>query len=207
MQSLRNLKILLQDTLAKHKQTVRLIVTIFCAVLLLLAISRIATLNRLYPSPTIMNFSLNEEVLGGDIGITVTGFDIYEGEEIYDLIPGYVVNLRIDGVPVGIEQLRIVVCDVVITNHGTKTQRVVTYRSVLQVGVWSNAVPRNEYLMLNNNMSQTPEIAPGETITVRLPYIMCDFHFKNHYEWEHLIEKQLDLVLGVYPTRAVVHMR
>ena len=191
-----------------RRRIVFLAVSLASVVLIVLVTYRIVTLNMMYPSPKLLEFSLNEEVVGGDVGITVTSFRIYEGEEIYGLIPTYEETMKdASGVPFDISQVRMLVCGLTITNHGSEPHTVSLSRPVLQVGMWKNGVHRPAYLKLNEGVSMSLQLAPGETVSVWLPYNMYDLQFENNYEWTHATEKQADLVLNTYPVKAVVHLR
>ena len=204
LKAFRNLKILLQDTLAKHKRTVHIIITLFCAALLSLAVIQIVSLNARYPSPTILEASLNEEITGGDIGITVTGFHIYEGKEIYEVSPDYTTPMSANGEPRPIEQVRMFIWDITITNYGSETQQVALYEFVIRIGLWHGSLNPYVYTTQNEGYGMTREIAPGEQIQAYLPYTMFTTIF-NEQQWERMLQGSIDLVRLKYPVEIVIH--
>ena len=181
-------------------------VLLVSVVMVSLVIFQIVRINTLYPGPKLREFSLGEEAIGGDIGITVTGVEIVEGDAILKLIPTYkeMVTNRA-GELVGIDQVRIIICDVVVVNHGDEPHTVLLNSYTLQVGMWKNGLDF-ELMDINSEVATSLQLNPGEKTVVRLPYKMYDIQFKNQSDWESILDERFDLVLLKYPVKVVVHM-
>jgi len=170
---------------------------------------RLVTLNAQYPNGKVIEFSLGDEVIGGDVTIKTTGLSIYEGEQIYKVIPTYTEVQRNGqtGKLASIDEVRIVVCDITITNNGEEACEVNAGAFGLQgTGWFAITNHRGEYELLNDVRSVRINLEPGEQISVRLPYKIYAFQFTNEYDWDHAID-EIDLILGKYPILIIVHMR
>ena len=193
----------------KRKRIIALVVTVVSLVLLGLAAYRIITLNMMYPSPKVLEYAIGDEIMGGDIGITVIGLKIYEGAEIYTVIPDYQESLvDLDGELLPIEKSREFVCEITYTNYSTDQYYRISPRGTMQIELfWTSNGDPMIFASLNPDLPvRSPTLGPGEQITVRLPFRM--YRVTNYEEdiWESAMEGQIDLVIREFPQKIIVHL-
>jgi len=195
------------ESRAQRKRIAFISVASLLALLLVAGTVRIITLNIAYPSPARMVFSLGEEALGGDIGVRAVSLEVFEGEEILGILPEYEETMKDRGELVTLDQVRMFVCSIVVSNHGEELSSVAVNNYVLQIGAWKNGLMFTQYPELNEGRGIMVELKPGEQVELRLAYSMYDFQFKSRSDFEKIKDKDIDLVLKSYPVKIIIRMQ
>ena len=192
---------------AKRKRIVALAAVAVFVILLGFGMYRIIAINMTYPSQKIFMFSMNQEIISGNVGVTVTNLSVYEGKEIYTVVPDYEdYMLGPDNKPLPIEKRRMLVFDVVFVNYGDTPVSLHLTDFKAQIGnIWYSSLSRWAFEPLNDGMS--PTIAPGEQLSVSMPYVMF-FHYMilDMEIWENVMNKPVDLVMSIYPSIIIVRL-
>ena len=196
---------------AKRKRIVFLAVAFLFLALVGFGIYKIIAINTLYPPIRIYEFSMGQEIMNGDVGLTATALTIYEGQEIYTVMPDYQEDLFINatGDLAPIERVRLLVCELTFTNYGDQSLSVAFSIRKMQIGyLWSEGMSPFDFAPLNSGRGLRFEIAPGEKLTLRFPFRMYrdwGSMLLDADSWENIIHEPVDIILSEFP-KIIIHL-
>lgn len=184
-----------------NNKTKVVVSVIFVLILVTLSAVRIYRVNKKYPDPPINTYKENDKIKGGNIDIAVkksriiTMDDIDNKEKSIEEVILDTQNMNIDK-----NQVKFLIIDLEITNNDKNQQTIdLTKFSAESVG-WANGWSPELYAILNNTDRITIQIEGNSKTSVRLPFTMYDFQFKET-NWEDIIKRKFYLVLSLYPVK------
>jgi hypothetical protein len=89
-----------------------------------------------------------------------------------------------------------------VTNPTEETKRVAITNGYLQTGAWQNGIAAEVFQELNADWEGS-ELAPGETLNIRVPYVLFEFQFMEE-QWQHVKERSFELVIQLYPEKHTI---
>lgn len=165
------------------------------AVLCIAAGCRYCQLNRQYPPPEIETYAHLQPVKYNDIELVLNHSAFLQEEEIKTVL---IEELEEGFTP------KMIVLDVTVTNTAETEQTMDFTPFILESGAWKNAVHMMAFLRLNDGAktapTMTPILQPGESLTLRLPFLMMPSQFSER-KWDAVEERSYELVLSLYPKK------
>lgn len=186
----------------KRRRAFTVAVLLFLSSLIALSAWRIVQVNNRWPDPKIRTYSIGEEIMGGDIGITAVDAQILDGQEMLEMVPEFEV---VPGgkEPVTIDDFKLLLVDVTVRNASDEDREVPVYHFYAQSYAWSNGIDAEMFHSINEDAELDLSLPANSTMSVQLPYLLFTSQFR---EWKTAGERPFDLVLSSYPIKCSVRL-
>ena len=106
--------------------------------------------------------------------------------------------------PLPEDQVRVLLVSMEVSNPSDAEQVATLYTSTIVSDSWSNGIHQFLFQEINEEgASLNALLAPGETRTVLLPYIMTEQQFKAN-DWDNIESRPYQLILETYPEKLIM---
>ena len=176
--------------------------------LIWLCVVRIVLINREIPTPPTVAHQQGEEIMCGNVGVTITGAAIIDGESVSELTSITPVGLGLidsNRLPRNPQDFKFLLADIRVANHGASAATVELYPFTMQSGAWANGMSLPLFHDLNKTGTSL-DLASGEARTIRLPFVIMSDQFNTAGDWRDVDQRPFDLVLTQHPTIHLVHL-
>ena len=166
-------------------------------IFLALFVWRYLAVNREYPSPVVEVYSMNEPMIHNGFEITATDIKWYDEkisqqyrDEIFPDAPQK-------------EEKRLSVT-LSIKNIGNQRAYLNTVYYELEAFAWRAGID-GDFLHYIEGGEENPELEPGESTQLELPFRMVSSHFPGK-QWDELKTEDFQLLIAVYPVKKVFQL-
>lgn len=197
---------------AKYLRNRKIIFTIGAVLFVLLSaalfLSRFTYINKKYPNPQIVTHQIGETILGGDVSLLFSDYELYSGERFRKVLPDYQDSvMNEDMSQIKDSQKYVLVASVSIENKSTEEKTISLVQITAESVSWSNGIDGEIFALLNEGAKDPMNIhlQPGEKKDLLLPYSIYEFQFQER-QWENIESRDYNLVLSYYPVRNIVSL-
>ena len=171
-------------------------------------IPRYQQINQKYPPPPVETYAIGEPLSYKGVEVTVQESLIAAWPDMPALFPDttFTYNPVANGEAGAKEQMKLVLVTVNLKNIGEESQSVTLYTMVAKTLTWRNGLNLELFMDLNTTADHTPTIrpalAPGEEMTVILPYTAIKQQFPPG-EWAAFKDLPFELQFDLYPVKKI----
>ncbi len=158
-------------------------------------------INHLYPETVTREYQMNQSVPYNGVEIQVVSCRLLEGSDWRQIETAYHKDID-EGV-----ETKCLVPEIQIKNTSSQAKEIRVSSFSAQSGAWRNGINLETLAAMNaekENRSST--IMPGQTVTMKLPYVMSSSQF-GQQNWSTVRQRDFQLVLSLYPVKQTVKLR
>lgn len=177
----------------------RIIIVFFAIIVLSLLSFRIISLNKKYPSPTIDKYTINQVINYNNFNIKATSYEFMDVESVKKTFN--------EEISYG-QDVKCITVNLVIKNEGNQKNNIEIYNFVLESMAWKNGINLKAFTDLNSNINNptlNPNLEPGESISLKIPFSMISEHFKGN-QWNNVEKRSYSLILSLYPVKKMIDL-
>lgn len=189
------------------KSKKKIIITAIVIVIFLVSVTtfmiKYIAINKMYPSPKIISWNLNQSFIYNKAEITGKKLTILDRDEFYDKYSLDANNFReLDA------EMKMVLAEIQLTNITSEpiSFNIFNFNFVARASnYWGNGLNPDYYDTINKDLGKIINLKSNETVNVILPYTAYDMQmFKK--DWENFSDMKFDLILSYYPLMNIIHL-
>lgn len=184
----------------------RILICLFCLVLVIGCTVRIVTLNQKYPNPTVERYCINENFEKSGFSIIVKGHRLLTVPEIKEYITDFDVSYADKQGNDKDESILLVELEA--TNLSKEENYFPFAACTLRSGSYMQGLGMRIYPYFTEGMDDVygVGIKPGQTVRFYLPYHLYSIHFSDE-DWRNLDSRTFEIVFSLYPVKQVVTLK
>ena len=161
-------------------------------------------LNSRFPKASITECPVGDTLNYRGADLQILSAELATVEEVRKLYPLFMSDEDPVMTPLPEDQVRVLLVSMEVSNPSDAEQVATLYTSTAVSDSWSNGIHQFLFQEINEEgASLNALLAPGETRTVLLPYIMTEQQFKAN-DWDNIESRPYQLILETYPEKLIM---
>lgn len=186
----------------RAKQVMAILTILMVLAFVGIGVVRIIQVNQKYPNPEVQEYMMGETMVEDGLSLTVTDCELIPDTRTREMFPSYF--LRPLGNPK--KDPKVILVTMVLKNEGNTPESKDLLPTYAQSASWFNGMPLDMFEDVNPGINSEPTLGIGESLTVKLPYIINYIQFNDDRAWDAVDRRSFDLVLRTYPDKVVFHL-